>query len=143
MRRIARESGDLGTRNNRNTSFSAFYYGNQNNRNQNVVIEEARPPPSYGDIYVSSLDVNPLPTYSTAVQLKTFEANENKSDNNTNQISSSPIIETVNNNNIITANDPNINTTHDIINSNNSSILNGEINLAFVQEPGINSDDNK
>ena len=141
MRRRAREGGDFGNRNYRQSSFSAIW-ARHHNRNQNVVIEEAHPPPSYGDIYVSSLDANPLPSYSTAVQFKSVETNENKLDNNVNQTTQSPIIETINND-INTTIDPNIHTTHDIINSNNSSILNGEINLAFIQEPVLNNDENK
>ena len=137
MRRRARGSGNnLGE--NQNRGLQGFWIRNPN-RNVNVVSEDARPPPSYDVIYMSSIDVNPLPSYTTVVNFKNLETSENKlsSNNNNDHITTNTItqstIDPIDNNNYY--NIPNVNSMNDVINSNNSSIVNGEVNLTFSEEP--------
>ena len=80
------------------------------------------------------MDINPLPSYSTAIHLKSLETDENKINND--------LQNETNTNAPVNIESVNINSTHDIINSNNSSILNGELNLAYVDDSSVPNADN-
>ena len=130
MRRRARNSNVSNGRG----GMYRFWIRYRNSNDGNVVQEEARPPPSYDNIYSTSMDINPLPSYSTAIHLKSLETDENKINND--------LQNETNTNAPVNIESVNINSTHDIINSNNSSILNGELNLAYVDDSSVPNADN-